>query len=143
MLLSPVPVHTAPWTIARQAPVSMGFSRQEHWRGCQALLQGIFLTQRSNLCLLHFLHWQVSSLPLVPLGKPYPITQKSTKILGNILIKKHPPSTEEEAFLASVPRAQNPIPQKTKLPMLNTLLGPLVWKWPGRYDGWQGSLWQW
>ena len=27
------------------------------------LLQGIFLTQRSNLCLLHLLHWQ-DSLPL-------------------------------------------------------------------------------
>ena len=22
-----------PWTVARQAPLSMGFSRQEHWRG--------------------------------------------------------------------------------------------------------------
>ena len=22
-----------PWTIARQAPLSMGFSRQEHWSG--------------------------------------------------------------------------------------------------------------
>ena len=31
------------WTIARQAPLSMGFSRQEYWHGCQTLLQGIFL----------------------------------------------------------------------------------------------------
>ena len=23
----------APWTVAHQAPLSMGFSRQEHWRG--------------------------------------------------------------------------------------------------------------
>ena len=22
-----------PWTVARQAPLSMGFSRQEYWRG--------------------------------------------------------------------------------------------------------------
>ena len=28
------------------------------------LLQGIFLTQASNLCLLHLLHLQVDSLPL-------------------------------------------------------------------------------
>ena len=42
------------WAVARQAPLSMGFSRQEHWRvGCHALLQGIFPTQRSNLHLLH------------------------------------------------------------------------------------------
>ena len=33
---------------------------------CHALLQGIFLTKESNLCLLHFLHWQVDSLPLTP-----------------------------------------------------------------------------
>ena len=32
------------------------------------LLQGIFLTQGLNLCLLCLLHWQVGSLPLVPLG---------------------------------------------------------------------------
>ena len=38
--------------------------------GCHALLQGIFLTQRSNLSLLCLLHWQVGSLPLAPPGKP-------------------------------------------------------------------------
>ena len=34
--------------------------------GCQALIQGIFLTQGSNLCLLSLLHWQADSL----LGPP-------------------------------------------------------------------------
>ena len=38
--------------------------------GCHALLQGIFLTQGSNLRLLCLLRWQVGSLPLVPHGKP-------------------------------------------------------------------------
>ena len=33
-----------PWTIACQAPLSMGFSRQNTRVGCHALLQGIFLT---------------------------------------------------------------------------------------------------
>ena len=28
------------WTVAHQAPLSMGFSRQEYWVGCHALLQG-------------------------------------------------------------------------------------------------------
>ena len=32
--------------------------------GCHFLLQGIFPTHGLNLCLLHFLHWQVKSLPL-------------------------------------------------------------------------------
>ena len=39
--------------------------------GCQALFQGIFPTQGSNLYLLCLLHWQVSSLPLAPPGKPW------------------------------------------------------------------------
>ena len=49
------------WTVAYQAPLSMGFSKQEHWSGLHFLLQRIFLTQESNLRLLH---WQVYSLPL-------------------------------------------------------------------------------
>ena len=35
------------------------------------LLQGIFLTQVSNLCLLRLLHWQVDSLPLSHLGSQF------------------------------------------------------------------------
>ena len=34
------------------------------------VLQGIFLTQGLNPCLLHVLHWQEDSLPLVPPQKP-------------------------------------------------------------------------
>ena len=47
----------AVWTAARQAPLSMGFSRQEYWSGLHALLQGVFPTQGSNLSLLCLLHW--------------------------------------------------------------------------------------
>ena len=50
------------WTVASQASLSMGFSKQEYWSGLP-LLQGIFLTQGLNPCLLHFLHWQADSLP--------------------------------------------------------------------------------
>ena len=38
--------------------------------GCHALLQGIFWTQGLNPSLLHLLHLQVASLPLLPTGKP-------------------------------------------------------------------------
>ena len=38
--------------------------------GCYVLLQGIFLTQGSNLLLSCLLRWQVGSLPLVPPGSP-------------------------------------------------------------------------
>ena len=34
------------------------------------ILERIFPTQGSNLCLLHLLHWQVGSLPWAPPGKP-------------------------------------------------------------------------
>ena len=30
----------APWTVAHQASLSVGFPRQEHWSGCCFLLQG-------------------------------------------------------------------------------------------------------
>ena len=38
--------------------------------GCHALLQGIFLIQGMNPCLLRLLHWQAGSLPLAPPVKP-------------------------------------------------------------------------
>ena len=68
---SPVQLFVTLWSIAHQAPLSMGCSRQEYWSGLHALLQGIFPTQGSNLHLLHLLHWKTSSnLPLAPPGKP-------------------------------------------------------------------------
>ena len=36
------PTLMTPWTIARQAPLSVGFVRQEYWNGCRGLLQRIF-----------------------------------------------------------------------------------------------------
>ena len=54
------------WTAALQVPLFMGFSRQEYQSGCHVLLQRIFLTQGSKLHLLCLLHWQASSLLLVP-----------------------------------------------------------------------------
>ena len=57
------------WTAACQAPLPMGFSRQDTGVGCYALLQGIFPTQGSNPCLWCLLHWQEGSLPLAPPGK--------------------------------------------------------------------------
>ena len=49
------------WTAAYQAPLSMGFSRQEYRSGAAMPPPGIFPTQGSNP---HFLHWQADSLPL-------------------------------------------------------------------------------
>ena len=58
-----------PWAVARQAPLSMGFSRPEYWRGLLCPPPGDFPDPGTNLCLLHLLHWQAGSLPLAPDGK--------------------------------------------------------------------------
>ena len=44
-------IHSDLWTLSCQAPLCMEFSRQEYWS--HSLLQGIFLTQGSNVGLLH------------------------------------------------------------------------------------------
>ena len=63
-VLSHVRFFVTPWTVARQAPLFMGFfffSGKNTGVGCHFLLQGIFLIQGSNLCLLHcrqtLYHW--------------------------------------------------------------------------------------
>ena len=60
-----------PWTVAHQAPLFMGFPRQEDWSGLPfPPPRTIFLTQGSKPHLLGLLHWQADSLPLGPPGKP-------------------------------------------------------------------------
>ena len=89
---SPVWLSVKLWTVARQAPLFMGFSRQEYRSGwpSPALLQGIFPTQGSNPALIprikdeaeereeekfcpacspRLLSWQAGSSPLVPPGR--------------------------------------------------------------------------
>ena len=66
--LSHVWLFVTPWAIAHQAPLPMGFSRQEYWSGYHFLLQGILQTQGSNPSLLCLPHWQGDSLPLSHLG---------------------------------------------------------------------------
>ena len=41
-----------PWTVAHQAPLSVGFSKQEYWSGLPCPPPGIFLTQGSILHLM-------------------------------------------------------------------------------------------
>ena len=61
------------------------FSRQEYWKGLQALLQGIFPTQGLNLHFLSLLHWQVNSLPLGHLRSHQDLTQMSPTV-GNLAL---------------------------------------------------------
>ena len=50
-----------PWTVARQARLSMGCPRQEHWRGLPSASPGDLLGPGIKPSLLH---WQEASLPL-------------------------------------------------------------------------------
>ena len=68
VLLSHIQHFGTPWTVARQAHLSMKFSRQNTGVGCRVLLQGIFLTQGSNPRLLCLLRWQAGSLYQCHLG---------------------------------------------------------------------------
>ena len=69
-MLSRVRLFVTLWTVARQAPLSMGFSSKNTMVSCHFLLQSLFSTQGSNPHLLRLLHWQVDSSPLAPPGKP-------------------------------------------------------------------------
>ena len=57
------------WTIARQAPLSMGFFRQEYQRGlpCPSPED---LPHKDQTHISYLLPWQAGSLPLAPPGTP-------------------------------------------------------------------------
>ena len=56
-----------PWTVARQAPLSMGFSRQEYWSGLPCPPPGDLLNPGIEP---ESLMSQVGSLPVGPPEKP-------------------------------------------------------------------------
>ena len=71
-----------PGTVAHQAPLSMGFSRQEYWSGLSFPSPGIFLTQGLNPGLLH---WQADSLPSEPPGKPFLLSYHTSDVYSSAL----------------------------------------------------------
>ena len=71
--------------------------------GLHFLLQGIFLAQGSNLCVLHLLPYWADSLPLVPSVKPTRITW------GAFIIHHHRWITSEP--LKERPRYQQLLPR--------------------------------
>ena len=62
--LSRVQLFATPWTVAHQAPLSTGVSRQENWNGLPLPPPGDLPTQWWNSGFL--LNWQEGSLPLAP-----------------------------------------------------------------------------
>ena len=66
-------------TVACQAPLSVGFSRQEYWRALPFLPPGYTLYPGVKSSSLHLLYWKADSLLLALPGKP-----KFPYILSNI-----------------------------------------------------------
>ena len=58
------------WSVVHQAPLSMGFSRQEYRSGLPCLPSGDLPDSGIKPTALCLLHWQVGSFPLEPPGKP-------------------------------------------------------------------------
>ena len=76
-----------PWTAACQAPLSMGFFRQEYWSGLPFPSPGFFPTQGLNLSLPRLLHFRQILYPLSHWRSPE--TRQRTKfyILRNQTFK--------------------------------------------------------
>ena len=70
-VLSRVQLCVAPWTLAHQALLSMELFKQEYWNWLSFPSSRVFLTQGSNLHLLHLLHWQADSYTTAPPAKAY------------------------------------------------------------------------
>ena len=68
-------------TVDRQAPLSMGFSRQEYWSGLPCPSPGDLPTPGTEP---RFLALQVDSLPSEPLGKPYKCRQQTKIVISSI-----------------------------------------------------------
>ena len=57
------------WTVGRQAPLSMDFSRQEYWSGLPFPSPGDLPDPGIEPESPYLRHWQAGSLPLAPPGK--------------------------------------------------------------------------
>ena len=58
------------WTVAHQAPLFVGFSRQEYWSGLPCPPPGDLPDSGIKPTSLTSSDWQAGSLPLAPPGKP-------------------------------------------------------------------------
>ena len=81
-VLSHFRVSETPWTVAHQAPQSIGFPRQEYWNGLPWPPPGDLPDPGTEPMALSLLHWQAGSLPLVPPGKP--VGMVNSKVLSAI-----------------------------------------------------------
>ena len=103
--LSCVRLFATPWTAARQAPLSMGFSRQEYWSGLPCPPPGDLPNPGIEPGLLCLLHWQAGSLPSAPPGKPFFLLRGTSIFVPkafNWLDKAHPTCLRVICFIQNL-----------------------------------------
>ena len=105
--LSRVQLSATPWTVARQAPLSMGSSSQEYWSGlpfpAPEDLPAPGIEPRSPPL-------QADSLPCEPPGKSAPKEEPTqTSLSGELIDKVWPTHTRRRGeALTVLPRGQTP-----------------------------------
>ena len=82
-LLSHSQLFVTPWTVARQAPMSMEFSRQDYWIGLPFPTPRDLPNQGIESMSFHLLHWQVDYLLLCHL--PSSLHNNNIWLLGEII----------------------------------------------------------
>ena len=88
--LSHVQLFATPWTVAHQAPLSTGLSRQEHWSRLPFPPPGDHPDPGIKSTSLVSCTGRRRSLPLVPAGKPilnYPNHNTRTPCIGAIIFQ--------------------------------------------------------
>ena len=78
---SHVRLFATPWTVACQAPLSMGFSRQEYWSRLPCPPPGDLPKPWTELASLTSSALADNSLPLAPPGKPWGNNPQSEKAI--------------------------------------------------------------
>ena len=84
-LVNHVGFFEAQWTTAHQAPLSMGFLRQEYWRGLPFPPPGDLPDARIERVCPESPVWEVDSLPLSHLGSPPVGAALSVSIINKAL----------------------------------------------------------
>ena len=102
-------VYATPWTVAHQAPLSMGFSRQEYWSGLPFLSPGVLAVQGTLKSLLPHHSSKASILRrsaffTVQLSHPYITTGKTIALTR----PKSPPTRRVPP--RGTPRVPAPLP---------------------------------
>ena len=110
------------WTVAHQAPLSTGFSRQAYWSGLPFPSPENLPHPGTELVSLSLLHWQVSYLPLVPPGK-------TQLLICSViyLVSRRFPSSSIRGPLGHSLHWHPPTPPPLPNSHLETYRSPLFW----------------